>query len=157
MNQKETKTERLLILDRVRWARGTSTAGPANKLLSAINGSMCCLGYCMAQEGVPREVLLSQGEPADALGACCEYSGPVPGYLVNADDEHWLFSDTDLTGEAMSINDNSASTDEEKVTELNELFNLVGIRVVLVNTPEEVDAMGGIPVDFGNFRFGDAK
>jgi hypothetical protein len=146
-----------LILDKVRWARGDT---PNIQLLND-SGKLCCLGVCMAQEGVSPQQLLNVGEVHEPY----RYSDDplnerVIDYLVDKtidfvededtgeEIEEAEFEDRPIAGYAIDINDSRDTNDEEKVNKLNELFSVIGIEVVLVDTPEEAAALGGLPVDF---------
>jgi hypothetical protein len=140
-----------LILDKVRWLRG----GHENTLLLNWQGGMCCLGFCMAQEGATAEQLLGLGEPDEVYGRTDTSGKQVLGvidYLVKdagEDDGDPRYYNTRLTTEAISINDDEETTDQEKVSMLNKLFLEEGIEVVLVDTPEEAETLSGLPVGFG--------
>ena len=147
----EQSGEMVVVLDRIEWNRGKDKDV---RLLSELDGSKCCLGYLMAQAGTPVSVLSGYGEPAEALGAAGNMSG-CPQYLVSMCPgcdldgyESDIYRDTLLTTEAISINDDTETDDEQKLSGLNQTFKPVGVSFVLVDTPEQRAAMGGLPVDF---------
>lgn len=161
-----------LVLDRKRWARGLRfeeiTEGENVSLTNALlggDGCMCCLGFHLAQCGVPRAALLGEGCPeelaanlADEMGLSPEDGqalDPIPSYLTTysaGDDElarGW--SDTPLTDAMMLINDDpDIESDEERVEKLNAALRerRVKLEIVLVATPEECEAAGGLRADF---------
>ena len=146
-----------LVLDKVRWARGDT---PTIQLLNDA-GKMCCLGYCLGQEGMPARYLLNVGEPEEAYAyGDYDIDDDVVEYLVEKrieteededsgeESEIVKFIDKGIVSNAIGINDAGDTTDEQKVEALNEIFSKVGIEVVLVDTPEEAAALGGLPVDY---------
>lgn len=141
-----------LILDKVQWARGGE---PVTRLLDR-KGRMCCLGFLMGQEGVSTKTLIDEGEPAEAMNSLADDN--CPPYLCTKEDADVdgsqydycvQYSDTDFTATAMGINDDPNTDDAGRVEALNRLFSSVGVEVVLVSTPEERAALGGLPVGFG--------
>lgn len=145
----------LLILDKERWMRG-SPVGSNTRLLD-YNGKMCCLGFCMAQNRFPACDLMDTSEPSQAVIGL-RGMGSCPEYLVYGSKEELSsskieegtvsFNDTSFTCDAMSVNDDSLTSDEQKVCALNKLFKEVGVEVVLVDTPEQCEALGGLPANF---------
>lgn len=156
---------RTLILDRERWARGDAPTNGAerNELLDE-RGCMCCLGFACGQAGILPSTLLHQAEPEGLLND--SYEGRwlvtiVPevlaGRVVDIDEDdqaeppgtlEW-FTNTSLTADLMNINDQAGLTDERRVEALNEKLNPLGVTVVLVDTPAERAALGGLPAYFG--------
>lgn len=154
MRVQEKNTETVIVLDRERWARGKANNGrKANVLLSNKDGSMCCLGYCMATLGIPRRALLNIGDPHDSL----IIHGSIPKdlrFMVGKDDyccQKVVFFSREIVSQAIRINDLNGEediTDESRVDDLNGLFKPHNIRFVLVETAAECEKLGGLPADY---------
>lgn len=156
MTEQEQKTETVIVLDKVRWARGEIPKYRfANFLVSGCDGSLCCLGYCMGQLGFPIGCLVGNGQPQDAAGECGQ-PGCAPDFLVHEEEQGsdmWgerppNFTDSILVTEAISINDDERLTDDERIFSLNNTFEHENIKFILVDTPQQCETAGGLPANY---------
>ncbi len=149
-----------LVIDRERWARGMPTVPRTANFLLGRDGTMCCLGFCMAQLGVRADALLDEGEPYDAINEARDEFAKVSGLLVLADEyedeedeedgeTQCSFRDTDLVSECISHNDNSEMVEAEREAAIVKAFSAAGVAVTFVDTAEETEALCGMPKDFG--------
>jgi hypothetical protein len=157
-----------LVLDRMQWARGNSPNNVGISMFqerSAKPACMCCLGYACAQSGVHRDSLDALGEPFEvANGERRSEYGPganhadvyedtrVPHFLIKPDRllaHEDPFIGSVIASKCIDINDDEETTDEEKIAQLREALAPYDWEVELVDTPEEREAAGGLPVGFG--------
>jgi len=144
-----------LIIDRKRWARGKPADGRGVNYLLSHDGSLCCLGFCMAQMGVPAEALLAEGCPNEVVSNHPGQFYRVRDVLVHKhdrDDAQYAgqeFTDSLTADSAIDANDDDSVTDEVREQEVSDIFKRHGIAVTFVDTPEETEALCGMPVDFG--------
>jgi len=97
-------------------------------------GFMCCLGFICEQSGVDKKDLLNCAEPNEIPLDCgeqvkflvCSNEEEDEDYEGNIVSTPYL-TDTQLTEEAIAINDNPALSDEERIEQLTELFESEGI------------------------------
>ncbi len=114
-------------IDRQTWRRGGDSAESnenygATKLLNE-QGYMCCLGQCMLQEGILKEVILEKGDPA-ATNLPCTFT--VESSISS-------FSNNVLSQCAMDINDDRTLDDSEREEKLINLFKEHGLELEFVN------------------------
>lgn len=108
------------IIDRSKWRTGDNSTYQTGKGVTALKndkGYMCCLGFVCLQSGVKEDLILNMGEPE-------EVQKEIP-YLTNTlkDVEGDIFyGNTNLSTEAMDINDDPYTTPVEKENKLKELF-----------------------------------
>jgi hypothetical protein len=151
-----------LILDAKRWARGErkDQDGPLQNLLLGKDGCLCCLGYWLATLGINGDTLFTEGTPEDVCSLIAEARRdrndgdaiePIPSYLATWDAEFGLWKDSLLSERLVAINDDTFIEDPERVAQMNEALRLGGepLEVVLVETPEECEAAGGLSASFG--------
>lgn len=120
-----------LIIDRRTWRSGGDTqntphaTGKGQTLLRNEFNYMCCLGFMCHQLGVPKKDLLDMGQPSSLAG---KYK--LPGLLKKKDGKP---IQTNLTKEAIKINDLESLTRKEREKRLTELFKKKGIEVIFKN------------------------
>ena len=110
-------------IDRSKWRSGDAGeymtgAGRAELLNSS--GYMCCLGQCMSQLGIEDEDLVGRGEPN-----CVANLLPFSQYS----------NCTELSFDAMEINDNLVNTIEHREEKLTELFKKHGLSIEFFGEP----------------------
>ena len=113
---------------------GKYKLGEGNTALLNKKGYMCCLGQVALQLDVHEADLLGKGEP-DQLNIDIElltirYNGDEVGEFIIANSE--------LSSDAMRINDSTESTVSQKMKELKELFNDNGYDLEFINIPADV-------------------
>ena len=124
-------------IDKKSWRRGGSNQNFdefGRVALLNDKGFMCCLGFICEQSGVDREYLLECAEPQEIppeFGEQVKFLVNITfeedeDYEGNIVDDPTLY-DTELTNEAIAINDNPALSDEERVKQLTWLFESEGI------------------------------
>ena len=115
------------VVRRKTWQRGQSPS-----LLRDDRGKQCCLGFVCEQLGVEHEAMQCVGTPGELvwagtgsidpsdypqlMGVVVRDSTTALGHLV----------DSDLSSEAMSINDDDAITDAVREAQLTKLFKRYG-------------------------------
>jgi hypothetical protein len=118
-------------IDRSKWRTGSTSKNQTGvgftELLNS-QGYMCCLGFCLKASKVAKEYLSSSNTPMRAVNVA-KRQGKVKLYnlfrsqgvqaLVDSTD---IVTNTDLTSQAMRINDNVLTTPKQKEKELLELF-----------------------------------
>jgi hypothetical protein len=151
-----------LVIDRQRWARGAPPRPQreVNFLLGG-DGTLCCLGFCMAQLGVPAYVLLKEGKPYKAIRENDVFFDNVSDMLVDAEEEtvddgegeyeETMYRDSALVTLAIDANDSEKITEPEREALIKKVFAPF-CEVIFVDTPEETAALCGMPVDFGGVR-----
>jgi hypothetical protein len=113
---------------------GDYKLGEGSTTLLNKEGYMCCLGQVALQLDVHEADLLGKGEP-DQLNIDIElltirYNGDEVGEFIIANSE--------LSSDAMRINDSTESTVSQKMKELKELFNDNGYDLEFINIPADV-------------------
>ncbi len=105
---------REIIIDRSKWR--TATHGEGRTQLLNEEGYKCCLGFICQQ--VSRRKISENSYP-------CQIDRPVKGlsYKSNAFNK---ILDTELTSEAIAINDNEEINNKEREKQLKELFKKSG-------------------------------
>lgn len=116
-----------LIIDRSKWRTGgngkyKTGKGATTYLLHPVNDNMCCLGFACEQIGVDLNAIRSEYAPKD-LGI------KIPGLVKKTFLRNKIVA-TDLTTDAIHINDNSSTTPAEKELLLTERFAKEGIEVI---------------------------
>lgn len=118
-------------IDRSKWRTGNMSKNQTGRgfteLLNA-QGYMCCLGFCLQASKVAKKYLSSSNTPMRAVYAA-KLQGKVKldnlfrsqGVKALAYREE-IIVNTDLTSQAMRINDNVLTTPKQKEKELLELF-----------------------------------
>lgn len=131
-----------LVIQRSRWARKTDGIDKGESALLNSRDCMCCLGFLGQVVGIDRIDLGAAGTPAETvsypmeetsevvLGKWPKAFAPTPKlsdrYMQNDESD---FIDSDITNEAININDHCCTTDQEKETALTELFAGVGVEL----------------------------
>ena len=112
------------------------STGHGRGLVSLLNdqGYMCCLGFVGTQLGCPERLLFGKGEPCETkhfregiLGRYEPGTPPTDAY-DSGEEEMWL--NTNLSSEAMAINDDNLSLLDDKEQELIVLFEEYGHELV---------------------------
>lgn len=129
-----------LVIQRSRWARRTEGIDKGDSALLNDRGCMCCLGFLGEAIGIDLVELGAAGSPAETVSypmketseillstwpkAFAPAPEPPTGYM---DSEEPNFIDSDITNEAININDHSCTTDQEKEEALTILFAEAGV------------------------------
>lgn len=121
--------KRKFIIDRSKWRCGGETGENAKgfgstRLLNG-EGYMCCLGQIAKQLGYINADLIGLGEPYELHDD--DEKNFEENILVNSDT-----CNTDLTSDAMSINDDADITIKERERQLKARFKEEGISLVFV-------------------------
>lgn len=138
-----------LILDYSTWRcgdKGDHTLGDGDTALRNDQGFMCCLGQWSIQCGANVDELIGRGEPS-------EIETPIHLFVIEQTHTDYDFdpvtgeevltaipdgkTNTVLAIEAMSINDNSTTTPEEKIIALTELLANAGVVLEVINKPSK--------------------
>lgn len=113
---------------------GKYKLGEGNTALLNKKGYMCCLGQVALQLDVHEADLLGKGEP-DQLDIDIE----LLTIRYNSDEEELsIIANSELSSDAMRINDSTESTVSQKMKELKELFNEDGYDLEFINIPADV-------------------
>lgn len=130
-----------LCINRREWRRGGSNMALnemyGDTVLLSANKMKCCLGFACLISGAPESSILDKGEPYQIKGgrdSISDIFGLLEGgYEEDMEDDdgkqYTEVSDlhnSDLTGDAIEINDNRYITEEEREAELTELFKKHG-------------------------------
>lgn len=119
------------VIDRSKWRSGgdgENQIGRGSTLLYNNQGFMCCLGQTCNQIGVKVKDMRGLGEPGEISGN--DYKDlPEIFFNVEVEEDIWddgeeevFLNDTDLSAEAISINDNEEMGQRERERRLRELF-----------------------------------
>lgn len=115
-------------IDRSKWRcgqDGPTACGIGDTLLRNQAGFMCCLGHICVQQKVSKASLLDAAFPDDIQTKAAEQK--LAGTLL--DDEG---NDSDLTSDAVKINDDETMTRAEREAALKELFRKHGHTLTFV-------------------------
>ena len=113
---------------------GKYKLGEGNTVLLNDEGFMCCLGQVALQLDVHEADLLGKGEP-DQLDIDIE----LLTIRYNGDEEEeFIIANSELSSDAMRINDSTESTVSQKMKDLKELFNDNGYDLEFINIPADV-------------------
>lgn len=113
---------------------GKYKLGEGNTTLLNNEGFMCCLGQVALQLDVHEADLLGKGEP-DQLDIDIE----LLTIRYNGDEEELsIIANSELSSDAMRINDSTESTVSQKMKDLKELFNDNGYDLEFINIPADV-------------------
>lgn len=113
---------------------GKYKLGEGNTTLLNNEGFMCCLGQVALQLDVHEADLLGKGEP-DQLDIDIE----LLTIRYNSDEEELsIIANSELSSDAMRINDSTESTVSQKMKDLKELFNDNGYDLEFINIPADV-------------------
>lgn len=120
-------------VDRSKWRFGDTADlgdGRGETLLLNSKGYMCCLGFCMKQLGYADDDLISYGSPFEVTDASTPFTRRFEeeGKIVDTG----LSVDTVLSEEAMRINDDEDISNEERESELSNLFSKHGHEIEFV-------------------------
>lgn len=125
-----------LILDYSTWRCGGDGPHKVGEGVTALlnkEGFYCCLGQFSPQLNfyIKEKDMLDVGIPDD-LGVC------VQDLAYEVEDEHGdtgNYRSTTLTEEAISINDTTSSSPNEKITQLKDLFSKYDYDIQVINQP----------------------
>lgn len=130
-----------LVIDRTEWARGEEN-GLGNRLLG-LNQKKCCLGFMCLADGIPTDKIYNVGYPEKVANSYPEYmvSNSFMEQLVNEITvsaksyypTNSLYENSDFASEAASINDNPFKTEQERESQLIDLFLKNGIELTFIN------------------------
>lgn len=125
-----------LILDYSNWRSGGSEGSPVTENIvgkgstQMLNdeGFMCCLGQFAPQLNcdVKFEGMRGTGEPCD--------NGLIKLLTIN-DDDDGIVENTQLSTDAMDINDDNETTPEKKIVLLKALFATNNCEIEVINKP----------------------
>lgn len=119
-----------LTLDYSKWRcggdgeRNDNVLGEGDTRLLNDYGYSCCLGQWSSQLGAADEDLLDRGDPS-------ELSFRVPLFLS----EMQPYCNSKLANDCIDINDESATTTEEKIEKLSKILAEEGIELEVINKP----------------------
>lgn len=120
---------KILVLDYSKWRcgdYGINRLGEGVTQLSNDEGYQCCLGQFSLQlnKKLKEEDIFNVDTP-------CEMGKKVP-FLTNK-----IKDNSQLSRDAMSINDNLSTTTEEKIQKLKALFKTKNFIIRVINKPKE--------------------
>lgn len=119
-------------IDRSKWRCGDDgkyAKGLGKKTyLNNKEGYMCCLGQTLCQQGVPQKHMERLGKPSEID---FKYSIDVKNIFFNSEFDELGddLTNTELTYDAMDINDDKDTTLKEKESALKELFKKHGHKI----------------------------
>jgi hypothetical protein len=113
---------------------GKYKLGEGSTALLNKKGYMCCLGQVALQLDVHEADLLGKGEP-DQLNIDIEL---LTIRYNNNKKKLSIIANSELSSDAMRINDSTESTVSQKMKELKELFNDNGYGLEFINIPADV-------------------
>lgn len=121
----------IFTIDRSKWRCGGDDRHKVGRgkisLLNA-SGFMCCLGQTCSQLGVKKKDLLNLAEPSELQ---TDYSG-LSDIFFNLVDEGWnrfFLKNTNLSHDAIDINDDDEIGQTERERKLKELFKSHGHQI----------------------------
>lgn len=120
----------VVVIDCNTWYRGQG--GSPSALLKP-NGCRCCLGFVLQQRGFADAMLSGTGEPCEV-----ETERAIAGLTTMGegdDEDPPTHVNTDTCLALMSINDNQAISDAERMAQLNEQAAEIGIHFEFINAP----------------------
>lgn len=128
-----------LTLDKSKWRCGGKTNNSANKLgkgptkLLNEEGFMCCLGQFALQLGATEDMIRGRAIPAH-IHISLEGLNVFTDYATHNPDERndGCWDDTQLSCEAMKINDDIVTTVEDKISNLKVLFLKHGYEINVI-------------------------
>lgn len=125
-------------IDRSKWRRGGSGKTGRNiaKLYDPTEPTpynMCCLGQYLQQCGVKKRNLAKMCTPADLAKSDVPKLTEAIKVLITPQEDFEWYDETDVTGEAMGINDNSKISGKTRERKLINLFKPLGIQLVFIN------------------------
>lgn len=115
-------------IDRTKWKNDNSFPSQGTMLLND-HGNMCCLGFCMYQEGFYKNSLRGITSPRRVIPkkeSIFRRQYPTHENAIS-------FQDTSITEEAMSINDGIYGNEEERENDLKRLFERHGHEIEFIN------------------------
>lgn len=119
-----------LILDYSKWrcgGTGINRLGKGETALANEEGFYCCLGLFSPQlnSQITLEDMISMGEPSD-----------INKHIPHLNKVSEVFrANTELSKDAIYINDGELTTPEEKIQLLKELFLKQGLEIEVINNP----------------------
>lgn len=118
---KKKEFEQTFIVDRALWKNSHTFPGTATHLLTQTEygiQTMCCLGFVCNQLDVPNEDLLNRATPGSLIDEwTIPYLMEKVSYIYK---DQWI--DSELSDEAMEINDYDHIDPKKKEKMLKELF-----------------------------------
>lgn len=124
----------LFTISKRKWLRDRSANPPRQRVgvysyytggsLLDESGKMCCLGFCALQLGATKGEIRGESLPSDVGKNLQGFNKFNKGY------KGW--NDTKLSSSAVAINDNSFTTDAEKIDLLTKLFKKYKHEIVFV-------------------------
>lgn len=139
----ENNNKKKLVLDYSTWRCGGDTVninklGEGNTQLLNRQGFMCCLGQFSMQlnETIANnpQLMLGKGEPYEVEKEIPDLVYSDKSYRDDeSDDYDILYVDSDLSAEAIFINDKCDTTPEEKIVKLKELFDKYDYEIEVIN------------------------
>lgn len=119
---KKKEFEQTFIVDRALWKNSHTFPGTSSELLTQTEDglqTMCCLGFVCNQLGIPKQDLLYRSTPL-----CLEGRWTIP-YLImekrsKMGEDYW--TDSELSDDAIQINDDNSIAPKDKEKKLKELF-----------------------------------
>lgn len=127
---------KILTLDYATWRSGEDGAYSIGEGMTSLlnsRGFMCCLGQWCLQLGADKTDIVSRGEPGEVQKVI---EGLNIFEKMNDDDEEATqYSNTSFSTQAMSINDETETTAEEKIELLTALCKEHGFELRVINKP----------------------
>lgn len=125
-------------VNRNKWrcgGRGANLHGKGRTELLNTEEYMCCLGFCMEQEGFSQEDLERFCYPR----ACAGWSDKKDSYFFRENIKYGekYYIDSDLSKKAYRINDDNSITREEREEKLIALFNEYGHEITFEGEYED--------------------
>lgn len=127
------------VIDRSKWRCGNDDGhGIGNTKLRNEKGFMCCLGMISKQAGCSNYVISGKYEPRE-LRSKNNLKKLVSVGLIEFDKDDFEFVNSELSLEAMDINDHANYTDEEREKKLSELFIKYGHELEFIDEYVDFD------------------
>jgi hypothetical protein len=127
------------VIDYAKWRCGRDgfhRLGEGDTKLLNKEGYMCCLGQVELQLGLSEADIFDTGTPSVT---CVEniLTEPLDEGDCEDSDSDCLYELTELSIDAIEINDNTKTTPAEKMVALKELFAEHGHEIEFINVPQE--------------------
>lgn len=138
------EAKQTFVVAREKWMRG----GSSDTALLTLDGMRCCLGFVAAQCGIADDRITTIAEPLDiddALGLVPDENAkhPLVELSRELDDDGYCSvsaQNTELSGDAIEINDSPSIDDAEREKRLSAAFTKHGYAIEFVDTREQLEA-----------------
>lgn len=122
------------IIDRSKWRRGgdlqLESIWGQTQLLNR-EGNMCCLGFVCIKDGFKKKDILEVADPSDIDPDFADVCTSIT-LKVHSDEDGIYFHSSELTREAININDSEYISEEQREQQLKTLFKKYGHTIIFI-------------------------